>query len=354
MIKDEYSPYKVVHHLDKIEEIKRGAQIDPVQIHLIPTNRCNQNCTFCAYRMPEYPSSQTFDPCDEMPEDKLLEILDSCSRLGVKGVQYTGGGEPLVHPAIQKAFELTLKLGLDLALVSNGLALKDPLIELLADAAWVRISVDAFHKGTYSLIRRVKASCHDTVVANIGKLAKRKKRAILGIGFVVNAENFREIYDACRFFKDLGVDNFRISAAFTPMGRDYFSGFHEEAKDLARRAKEDFEDAGYTVFNLFNDRIGDLFHGVQDYAYCPMKEFVPYVGADLNVYTCCMLAYNGKGLIGSLKDQTLEELWRGPRKRRFFTEHDPRTLCRQPCMFQGKNEFINYCIKKDARHTNFI
>jgi len=85
-----------------------------------------------------------------------------------------------------------------------------------------------------------------------------------------------------------------------------------------------------------------------------MKELVPYIGADLNVYTCCMLAYNDLGYIGSLKGQTFAQLWNSPEKRAFFESHDPRKLCRLPCMFEFKNEFINYCLKKNPRHINYI
>ncbi len=148
MIKDEYSPFKVVHHFDKLEALRRGEQIAPVQIHLIPTNRCNQNCVFCAYRLPDYPSAKNFESRDEIPSHKLLEIIDSCKDLGVKAIQYTGGGEPLVHPSISEAFERTLDHGLELALVSNGQALTDALIEILTNVAWVRISVDACRQET--------------------------------------------------------------------------------------------------------------------------------------------------------------------------------------------------------------
>lgn len=354
MIKDEYSPYKAVHHPEELAQLKRGEQIAPVQVHLIPSNRCNQSCTFCAYRMPEYSSSQNFDGRDIIPGPKLMEILDSCKSLGVRAIQYTGGGEPLTHPDIAEAFRRTLDLGLDLALVSNGMALTDELTDLLSDVAWVRISVDCGDAATYSLIRRVKGEVFSRVKEKVSKLARKKKDTTLGIGFVVNAENHREIYDACRTFKDLGVDNFRISAAFTPSGLRYFDPFFQSARELAQRTKEDFEDANFTVFNLFGDRIADLFHGEQDYDYCPMKEFVPYIGADLGLYTCCMLAYNDNGYIGSLKEMTFEELWNSKEKREFFARHSPRALCRIPCMFENKNKFINYCIKDNPRHINYI
>jgi MoaA/NifB/PqqE/SkfB family radical SAM enzyme len=352
VIADEYSPFKIVHHSEVLDQFRVGLQPNPVQIHLVPTNRCNQGCTFCAYRIPESASNQCFDAAEEMPREKLLEIITSCSMMGVKAIQITGGGEPLCHPDIKTAMGLAKAHGIELALVTNGQAMDGETIELVRDIAWVRFSVDAGTRDTYSLTRRVHARRFDDLLKTIATLAANKD-TVLGVGFVVNRENFREIADACAMFRDLGADNFRISAAFTPLGMRYFDGMFEEARALAERA-EALATASFRVFNLFNDRIHDLFTGTQDYDFCPMKDLVPYVGADLRVYTCCMLAYNTAGLIGSIKDQTLRELWASAEKRAMFERHTPREHCRLPCMFEGKNRFINYCIKNDALHVNFL
>jgi len=354
MIKDEYSPYKIVHRLDKLIELKKGLQPDPVQIHLVPTNRCNQSCNFCAYRLPESACNQNFTPHDFIPREKLLEIIDSCKNMGVNAIQITGGGEPLIHPNIKEAITKIINADIGLGLVTNGQALDDELIEMLSDISWIRISVDASNRDTYSLIRKVKADNYEKLMSNIGKLVNKKGTTTLGIGFVVNRENYREIYDACKMFKEIGVDNFRISASFNPLGIKYFDGIHDDAKKLSERAKAELEDQKFTVFNLFNDRIIDLFHGKQDYDFCPMKELVPYVAADLSVYTCCILSYNENGYIGSIKDRTFEELWHSEEKIQSFKRHNPRKNCQLPCMFEAKNHFINYCIKTDARHVNFI
>tara|TARA_Y100000294_G_C8557985_1_gene337926 strand:+ start:881 stop:1795 length:915 start_codon:yes stop_codon:yes gene_type:complete len=304
--------------------------------------------------MVESASSQNFNEGDEMSTGKLLEILDSCHKSGVKAIQYTGGGEPLLHPGIKKAFRKTISYGMEMALVSNGMRLDEELIDILSNVAWVRISVDSATGGTYSILRRTKAAIFEKVIKYTEKLAKKKRGTVLGIGFVVSRENYREIYDACKLFKDLGVDNFRISATFTPLGVKYFDGILEEIQDIAKKAKSELEDDNFTVFNLFNDRIGDLFYGVQNYDFCPMKELVPFIGADLKVYTCCILAYNDLGYIGSIENQTLEELWHSQEKQEFYKKHSPKVYCQLPCMFEKKNDFINYCINKDAKHINFI
>ena len=354
MIKDEYSPYKIVHHPDRLEMLRNRRQPAPLQVHLIPTNRCNQSCSFCAYRMPDYSSGQLFDERDIMPKEKLLETIRACAALGVKAIQFTGGGEPLTHPAIKEALALTLDLGMELALVSNGMALDKEAADILANAAWVRISMDAYSRQTYSLLRQVKEKCYDIVCDNLSYLLKVRKKAIVGVGFVVNAENYHEVYEAGRMCKALGVDNLRISAAFTPSGFKYFDTFYEDARRLAEKTKNDLESESFTVFNLFNDRMVDLFSGHQDYDFCPMKELVTYIGADMNVYTCCILAYNDNGRIGSIQNISFDSLWKGNEKSVFFQNHSPRIFCRLPCMFENKNMFINYCIKSDPRHSSFI
>jgi MoaA/NifB/PqqE/SkfB family radical SAM enzyme len=352
-MREEYSPFKIVHHLDKIQELKDGKQTVPLQVQIVPSNVCNQRCSFCAYRMEDYLSNQNFDERQMLSYDKIIETLDCFVEMGVKAVQYTGGGEPLVHPRIKDILRETFKRGLEVSLVTNGMALDDELCDILGDAAWVRVSVDCSSPDVYSFIRKVPNKMFDRTINNIKNLVKHRRTSIIGVGFVVEKENFHQIYDAAKLFKLLGVDNFRISAAFTPMGFEYFSTFLDEAKKLAKQA-EGLSDDKFTVFNLFGDRVSDTFEGVQDYSFCPIKELLSYIGADYKVYTCCTLAYNDKGYIGSIKDLTFKEVWEGEQKTNMFACHDPSKMCKHPCMYKNKNDFINYCTKPNARHVNYI
>ena len=353
MIRDEYSPYKIVHHLEKIAQFKRGEQPIPLQVQIVPTNKCNHRCVACAYRMKDYPSNECFEERDELSYDKIIETLDCMVDMGIEAVHFTGGGSPLVHP---KAFDIikgAFDRKIEVALVSNGSALTESLCEMLGDAAWVRISVDAGSPEIHSLLRNISQSNFGKICNNIKNLVKYKKGSIIGIGYVVQSENYKEIYEAAKLFKDLGVDNFRISAAFTPLGYEYFNSFKDEATGLAKKA-ESLTDNRFTVFNLFNDRVRDTFEGVQDYNLCPIKDLLTYIGADGNVYTCCTLAYNHKGLIGSIKNQSFKDVWNSLEKQMKFSSHDPSIHCKHPCMYKNKNDFINYCIKQNPKHMNYI
>ena len=364
-----YSPFKAAHHLDKIIELREGGQPVPLQVQLIIADLCNHNCSFCAYRMEGYTSNKNFGEWDAVkqminnnpnrmiPVEKCKEILDDCADMGVKAMQFTGGGEPTVHPQHKELFQHTLDRGMDLALVTNGTVMREGVPEILAQGKWVRFSVDAGNAESYSQIREVPITYFDKTLDNIKKVVKARSEnpeseLVIGVGFVVVKENWTEIYDAVEKYSKLGVDNVRISAVFTPEDFDYFEEFYEEAKALAQKAKDDFETEEFKVFNLFGDRIGDLVLQRPDYDFCSYMHLNTYIGGDLNVYTCCNNAYNDHGDMGSLKEQRFIDYWLSEGKKEKYAKFKAPSCER--CMFNNKNKFINYMLEDNPVHVNYI
>lgn len=353
-MRQEYSPYKIIHHQDRLNDLKLRRQPNPLHLQIVPTNKCNHACKTCCYKLTNSLSNQQFNYSDHISYEKLIETLNSVEELKIKSIQITGGGEPLVYPKIHYFLEEILYRNIDLALVTNGQLLNENLCKSLSFSKWVRVSLDAAFSKTYAEFRNVDKSVFVTVLNNIRNLVKHKKNNIIGVGFVVNKYNYKEIYTAAQICKDLGVSNFRISAIFSPRGFRYFKSFLEEATELAQRTKEVLGSNSFTVFNLFNNRIKDLFEGAQNYNFCPIKELQVYLGADYNLYTCCTLAYNSKGLIGSIKNQSLYDLWNSSEKKSLYSNHNPLKVCKHPCMYQDKNIFMNYCMETNPTHVNFI
>ena len=365
-----YSSWKFVHHPDVMRELQAGSHPSPVQVHFVISDTCNHRCSFCAYRWDGYQSAENFlerdadgkvtnfNPKRQIPTDKAFEILDDCARMGVRAIQYTGGGEPLMHPEHARLFKRTLALGMDLALVTNGSLLTVPVMDLLGQAHWVRVSLDAATPHTYSELRRVGVGQFDKTVANIKQLVKVQRRPtsrsdlLVGVGFVVGHGNYHEAVDAIKLCADLGVDNVRISAAFTPEGIFYHSGYYEQLSEDLREAVAKYARPDFHIFNLFGDRIEDLKQRSPDYQRCYMMQLVPYIGADLNVYRCCMLAYNDQGLLGSIAERSFQALWQSDEVIADFAGFDAHDC--PPCMFNRKNDFIGYCVVNDPQHVNFI
>ncbi len=296
-----------------------------------------------------------------LPFEKVIEVLDDCAEMGVKAIQFTGGGEPTVHPRHREAFQAALDRGLEIALVSNGAifrkadAAAPSTVDLLLQAKWARFSIDAGCKETYSIVRRIPPTIFAQVIGNIRALVEARAKVLdgplIGIGFVVTKENWREVVDAAKLARDLGVDNLRISAVFQPDDDAYFADFHKEAADLCRKAAE-LSTKDFRVFNRFSARLDDLHDKHPDYKFCGYQELNSYLGGDMNLYRCCNLSYNPRGLIGSIKDQRFKDLWTSEQKRLAFEGFDARGCPR--CMFSNVNKTILYALGDNAPHVNFV
>jgi hypothetical protein len=69
----------------------------PLLVNIEPTHRCNLDCVYCDKVDPKSPQMET---------NAALHMLDQLAALGTLSVCFDGG-EPLVHPGIQKFGVLT-------------------------------------------------------------------------------------------------------------------------------------------------------------------------------------------------------------------------------------------------------
>lgn len=312
--------------------------------------------------MEDYSSNQLFKIIDQgvvnnnpkrmIPWPKLQELVEDFVSMEVKAVQITGGGEPTVHPKFNEFCQLIFDKKINLALVSNGLLINQKRAELLSQAAWLRISVDCGSPKSYSKIRNVPPAEFSIVEKNIKRLVQiPNRKVVVGVGFVVTKDNYNEIYEGCRQFKDWGADNVRISAMFQNEGNDYFKDILEQIKEQISMSLN-LSDDKFKVFNNFDSRYNDLEIGNPDYSFCPYMNVTTYIGGDQNVYTCCVNAYNEKGIIGSIKEKRFKDLWDSQQKQNFFSEFDSKKCTR--CMFNEKNRFINELLRKPTVHDDFV
>lgn len=388
-MEDAYSPFKIVRHLDVIRGIRDGRPVRPTHVQLIISDLCNQSCNFCAYRSPDYSSSQLFyeikpqtngngglrrdtdhpernyNPNRMIPVEKVLEILDDCQEMGVSGIQLTGGGEPTVHPHFMNIAAVTVvEHKLALALVSNGVQIgkrlhRDPRFnELFSRVAWTRISIDAGYAETYAKIRNVGFDHFEAAWEAVRELRRASdlsnlpRKPVVGVGFVVTPDNWMEVGEAARLAKEAGAHNIRISAQFSTQDEALFLGFHLECAMLCRTADRLFTDDTFKVYNRFSEKLDDLKQKRPDYDRCGYQKVTTYVGGDLNVYRCCVTAYNPSGLVGSLKEQRFKDLWMSQVRADDMEAFNARACDR--CQFNGINRFLDYALRsEEPQHREF-
>jgi len=353
---NEYSTIKAAWHIEKIARLREGLQIVPTHVQLIISDLCNQNCHFCAYRRDGGFSTEQFgemidgklvkNPNRRIPYDKACEILSDCHDMGVKAIQFTGGGEPTVHPQHREIFSHAQMLGLQTGLVTNGLVMRDP--GLISDMDWVRFSVDAGTADTYNAVR--ESDGFTKVLKNIGYVVKFDTPCHIGIGFVVTRDNWTEIEVACKIAQELGVKYIRLAAMFSDEGSKYYAGIQSIIEELITETKE-LETDTFKIIDLFSRRIDDLDQGSPKHSFCGYQNFTTYIGGDLKVYRCCTTSYTKHGEVGDLSNLSFKEWLTSWERKEKYANFDARTC--HHCQFHAQNDVINYMLETPD-HVEFV
>ena len=353
---DAYSSLKVLHHPERIAALQLGECPPPVHVQLILSDLCNQNCSFCAYRMDGYTSNALFgvdgnnNPNRMIPWEKAQEIIHDCAEMGVKAVQFTGGGEPSLHPNLAEAMRLTKRLGMAFSLVTNGTWTDPDLTKAAMGATWVRVSIDAGRAETYARVRRTSETSWGKAWNTVGFLAG--KGPVVGVGFVVTPDNYREIPWFLRRAAESGAANARISAMFSQNGAEPYRALYNEITRLIRVERGIVERNDFRVYDMFGDRFDDLEHASPDYPKCGYQHFTTYIGGDQNVYRCCNTAYNPLGLVGSVKDMRFKDLWESEARQTAYREFSAPFCDR--CQYNRINETLQGVMAPETGHEAFV
>ena len=106
----------------------------PILAHVIPIRRCNLSCVYC---------NEYDDFSAPVPTDVMFRRLDKLAGLGTSAI-IISGGEPLLHPEIEKIIAHIRKRGMIAAIISNCYLLTREKILALNQAGleYMQISID--------------------------------------------------------------------------------------------------------------------------------------------------------------------------------------------------------------------
>jgi len=361
-----YSAVKAAWHQASLDAMREGRVVIPRQVQLILSDLCNHDCSFCAYRISEGFSSEQFgedtgkgftmNPNRRIPTEKALEIVSDLVSVGVPAVQFTGGGEPTVHPDHLAIFAAALDAGLEVALVSNGSNLKTGWRDVLPRMAWVRISLDAGSAATYSCIRRVPQTSFARTLRNLESLTSAIRAqatdCLLGCSYIVTNENWTEISEAAHLAKEAGSKYLRIAACYTTRGADYYELPLERYHEQIAQAVSRYADPSFDVIDMFASRARDLLAAAPDFTRCGYQQLNVYIAGNLRVYRCCTTSYTPHGEVGDLRERTFKDWLHSRETLKLYESFDART-CRS-CPFGEKNRVINYMLDPNPRHVHFV
>lgn len=354
---NKYSNLKIFHYQEKLDSLIQGnARIEaPIHIRIKPTNVCNHNCWYCAYKSNNLQLGQDMVEKDFIPLDKMMEIIEDIKEMGVKAVTFSGGGEPFTYRYFMQTIKKLIEYHIPFASLTNGSKLKGEIAELFAHhATWLRVSIDGWNDESYAKARDVKVGEFSKIIENMKSFSALNGKCALGVSFIVDNKNYMHTYNFVKLIKSTGASSIKISPCVisnhSKENDDYHKKLYDEVQKQIKRAQEDFEDNSFEIYNSYH-----LFGNEMDktYEWCPFMQILPVIGADLNVYPCQDKAYNlDNGLVGSIKDKRFKEFWFEDKDK--FFKINPSFDCQNRCVADGKNKMILDYLDVDGKHLGFV
>ena len=185
----------------------------PCTLFLFPTYRCNLKCAICGRTYGENPR----DLLDELPDERLLALVDEAADLGVKEWILAGGGEPMIRSEL--VVEMCTKIrdrDMNGTLQSNGTLFKKEHIESLVRVGWDRVSISIDGPTAASSDAARFKGAFDKACAAVRTLAETKEahdseHPYVAVAAVITAHNCDELVEMVRLVHSLGATSLSLS-----------------------------------------------------------------------------------------------------------------------------------------------
>lgn len=302
-----------------------SGHLHPISSQIVLTDKCNLNCSFCTAGGSSRAANST------LPAKTIEQVLEAWKFLGCKGIEYTGGGEPTLHPDFPKIVAMTKDLGFDIGLITNGTR-----IRRLSDSVdwsgfdWVRVSVNAGPKNYREVHGR---SLYNSVVEGLTELSEALPGRF-GISYIYSEQPPGDLWE---LMSDVAVR--APNTGYVRVGADIKKGASLELASLRVVANRVREELG-----IFIDMQADRDVSVPDR--CTMGRIKPCVDGDGSVYPCCVAQHKKFGrLCGCLE---YKELFLSGQLPEIVTEDCPY------CIYREVNDFALSIEASSVKNPNFI
>ncbi len=292
----------IIAHRQEVEALQHGTMCAPIFADLHLSNVCNQRCKGCAYQ-----DNMGKDTISYMSLPDIRTTINRLAFAGVKAFDFAGGGEPLCIRDIRTAFSYVIDHNCAYALITNGLLFEGDLMKQVIDeAAYVRISLEASILHAYEYYKQCHHSVWDKVLDNIRKAIMYRNltgsTCEIGIKFSVSKSlRGRDHYRAgIELGKRLGVNSIQ------------FKALRHEPEELNLTEKNTEAELLSRIVNACG--VGDLIRywivPESDIPQCWLSPLHIVVDHNGDCYICCYYYYRGaEHKIGNILDTPFDDFW---------------------------------------------
>lgn len=373
---------KILCHLGTVEKFLSEEKYDPITVEIDPSNSCNHSCPFCIsghLHLQKFKGTELFNRT--MLDKKIFEkLIKDLVKTKIKAINWTGGGEPTQNPFLGEAIKfINENSKIEMGMFTNGSLLERfNLFEIIVKSLkWIRISIDAGKAETYDNLRKTnKNNNFNQVMKNIKKLIEFKKKfksdLIIGVGFVVTKENYKEIKNFSEIFKSIDVDYCQFKPEIIQIERHNYKNEIKNNKNKMQISSNfwlhkviDLLDEAKIILNSkfecnsykLDDLIVDVKNYGRHYKECIGSQFQPCIGADGHVYVCTNHRGHKKYSYGNIYESNFSEIWNNLEKRKAIMNNinkkEKFCNCTQLCKPHESNKIL-WSIKSNMQDKNYI
>lgn len=322
------NPNKIWRHLPlRVELASETSVPPPISIEIQPTSACNLRCRWCSYW-----ERNNFDSHKSgfLKADLIDKIVNYASKNSVKSIYLAGGGEPCAYPYIHDIVHKIHHLGISLAMITNGTLFARRLLDIGNYFKYLQVSVISSNSEEYT---RVTGS--DKGFSDMQKLPKIIKdhhgdrSPIIGGMYVLTQWNYEKAFEVIEFCKNNEFDycSFRIAVDFENRG----VALPEKCFNFLRDGLDKYCDVDSQYTNL--EKILNLtYPRIYTPTQCLNTKYGLYATIDTKggVYICVPDVGKENLCIGSLVNNSFEEIWNSERHREIVQELNKR-YCNGEC-----------------------
>ncbi|MDP3052333.1 MAG: radical SAM protein [bacterium] len=335
--------------------------LPPLEILIHPSGRCNLRCSWCigGWILEEKEKTKGIGVLPSLLSDpanmeKVIRGILDYTKDGfrVENVSFSGiTGDPfLAKEAFIRAVNLLSENNVRIGVYSNTVLLDDELINTLLKMNYINVSLDAATPETFVMLKYGGNSggvkIFNNLIENITKLAQlrnnsKDSKLDINASFVLYPENYKEIYDAAKLLKRIGIRIMRMKQDIS--GKMLLSKKQmTKAKELIKKVKN-LEDDKFKFVTIHRLKTSSDMR--RQFDECVISDLVTTIGSDGNVYPCNYQACLGNPVYGNAIKNSFADIWEGKTKmkiRRQLPKTCP-TVCdpfnnRANRLFQGIKE----------------
>jgi len=171
--------------------------VPPIFDALIST-ACNLRCPTCLFILKD---PDVFRGGGFIKVNDFKSIIDKCGPY--TETVWLDGGEPLLHPELDKLLEIVKSNGLSPKISTNGILLSEK-IEIMKFFDFVNVSMDGYNYETFKRFRGGTAKQFDSILDGLCSL--RENNIKFMNSFMLTEENIADIYEMIKFAHEMKPD----------------------------------------------------------------------------------------------------------------------------------------------------